>query len=393
MRWLTAWFNMGATPARRALLAVGASTPFFILFLSAHAWALREPDVRAGLQAEVMWMLQAVLTVTLLANVGVGLYLWPRRAQPDPVPGAVQVVCVSIATGFSSVAIAAGTFTSGTGLILLGALAVGLLLFEIAPVLLAYAGSVVALVVHDVGVQQGWWAYAPALRAHAFADGRPAWWLALWRQFMFMGGFITLIFLLLLSFASLDRLQAELARLSNTDGLTGLANRRRFMEVLRNEVARQARTGHPLCLVFIDADHFKDVNDTCGHQAGDAVLCEIGRLMMRCVRTPIDLACRLGGEEFALILPDTTLEQAMGVCTRLRAQLLAESFCESGKIFHVTLSMGLVEGQGLGMEALLALADEQLYRAKADGRDRICATRAPAVGEQGGAPDSQRDGP
>src|SRR5690606_37623964 len=135
MRWLTAWCNMGAAPARRALLAVGASTPFYILFLSAHAWALRAPDVAARLYAEVMWMLQAVLTGTLLANVAVGLYLWPRRAQPDPVPGAVQVVCVSIATGFSSVAIAAGTFTSGTGLILLGALAVGLLLFEIAPVL------------------------------------------------------------------------------------------------------------------------------------------------------------------------------------------------------------------------------------------------------------------
>lgn len=379
---LSARFNMGATPARRALLAVWASSPFFLLFLVAHGWALHTPDVRAALDAPVMWWLQGALLIALIANTAAGLYLWPRRDQPQAVPRATLLVCLAIAVGYTALTIAAGIFTSGMGLVLLGALAIGLLLFELRPVLTAYVGSVLALVTHDAGVQLGWWAYAPALRAQAFVDGQPAGWLDAWRQLVFFTSFTVLICLLLLAFDSLDRLIRRLSYLSNTDSLTGLANRRRFMEVLHREVARQGRTGHPLCLVLIDADHFKQVNDTHGHHAGDAVLRMLGKLMMACVRSPIDLASRLGGEEFALILPDTALEQGMAACTRLREQLAAQHFRDGGTAFRVTVSMGLVQGRGQSVEALLRLADEQLYRAKAAGRDRICHAEATS----GGAP-------
>jgi diguanylate cyclase (GGDEF)-like protein len=380
MQLLSKHFNMGSTPAWRALLAVGAASPSFGVLLLAYGWALASPEIRVGLDTGVVWALEIVMLIGLVINLIAGAYLWPRRASPEAVTKVVLPICLSIGLSFTFMAIAAGVFTSGTGLILLGVMAVGLLLFDLRPMLMVYAVCTLMLLGHDVGVQAGWWAYAPALRPEAFIDGEPAWWLAWWCQFIFIAGFAVFIFLLLLAFASLDRVIGQLSHLSYTDGLTGLANRRRFMEVLATEVARQSRTGQPLCLVLLDADHFKQVNDTHGHHAGDMVLRGLGKLLMGCVRSPIDLACRLGGEEFALILPDTTLAQARTVCMRLREQLAVTHFLEGGDAFRVTVSMGLVQGQGLGVEALMRQADEQLYRAKTQGRDRLCSAE-PLQGE------------
>lgn len=97
--------------------------------------------------------------------------------------------------------------------------------------------------------------------------------------------------------------------------------------------------------------------------------------MMVSVRSPTDLAARLGGEEFALILPDTRLEQAGAVCQRLREHVAAQQFGEEGQRFQVTLSLGVVEGRGQDIETWLRHADEQLYRAKAEGRDRLCSLK------------------
>jgi diguanylate cyclase (GGDEF)-like protein len=150
--------------------------------------------------------------------------------------------------------------------------------------------------------------------------------------------------------------------------------------VLGDEVARQRRTGQTLSLVLIDADHFKLVNDQYGDDMGDKVLRTLGKLLMACVRSPTDVACRLGGEEFALILPDTRHEQAEALCQRLREQLAQVGFDAGDHAFKVTLSMGLAEGRVLDAEHLLRKADQQLYRAKESGRDRVCV--ADALGDQ-----------
>jgi diguanylate cyclase (GGDEF)-like protein len=365
-------FIISSTPAWRVLLAVFASTPFFMVILVGHGLALGTPEIRAGLNPGVIVVLQALLMLAVSINVTVGLYMWPRRQLPDPVPVATQLVCFAIGWYFSAVTILAGTLTTGVDLVLLGVLAIGLLLFERQPMLISYVTCVSILVGHDLGVMLGWWPYAPALTPRVFAAGKPVWWFNVWRQFVFLVGSGVLFGLLLILFDRLDAITSKLSRLSFTDGLTGLANRRRFMEVLEDEVARQARTGQPLSLILIDADHFKQVNDQHGHLVGDDVLRAMGRLMMGCVRSPTDQACRIGGEEFALILPDTRSDQAEAVCMRLREQLAKEQFGDAARPFRVTVSMGLVQSAGQSTEKWLQLADQQLYRAKLTGRDRVC---------------------
>ena len=376
MRELLERFIISSTPAWRVLLAVFASTPFFLIMLIGHGAALGVPEIRAGLHPEIMLALQGLLTLAIAINMGVTLWLWPRRHLPDPVPVATLLVCLAIGVSYTVITILSGMFTTPANLVLMGVLAIGLLLFEMRPMVVAYAVSVLLLATQDLASLLGWWPYAPALSDRVMPGGSPVWWFWAWREFVFVVGYVVVLILLFLLFDRLDDLHAKLRRLSYTDGLTGLANRRRAMEVLHNEVARRDRTGQPLGLVLIDADHFKQVNDQHGHDMGDQVLRTLGRLMMSSVRSPTDVACRLGGEEFALILPDTGQAQTLAVCTRLREQLARQVFGKGDTAFKVTLSMGVVEGRGQDVARLLQQADQQLYRAKSTGRDRMCMLSA-----------------
>lgn len=369
-------FIVSSTPSWRVLLAVFSSTPFFLVVLVGHGLALNTPGMQEALNPWALWPLEGWLALATLVNLITAWRLWPHRDLPDAVPQATMLVCLAIGPSFTLIAILAGTFTTALNLVLLGVLAIGLLLFERRPMLIAYGTCVAIISAHDLGVILGWWVYAPAFKGQVMQGREPVWWFHIWRQFVFVASGVVMLGLLGLLFDRLDQVHAKLRRLSYTDGLTGLANRRRAMEVLHNEVARQARTGQPLSLVLIDADHFKQVNDQHGHDVGDQVLRTLGSLLLACVRSPTDVACRLGGEEFALILPDTRLDHVEAVCERLRQQLARRSFGHGNEAFKVTLSMGAVEGHGQGVESLLQQADQQLYRAKSTGRDRLCMAAA-----------------
>lgn len=284
-----------STPARRILLAVGASLPFFLLVLAIHEWALRSPAVSPYLDIGLVRAAQWPVLVSSAINLGVALWVWPRRDTRAMLTGATRVVCITIGLTYTLITILSGPYTAPPSLVLLGVLMVGLQLFERGPVALAFGACVALLLANDIGVLCGVWPYAPALRPALFQD--PAALLAWrgWRTVVFVGGFTVLMGLALMLFARVDQLHAKLEALSHTDPLTGLANRRRLMEALEAEVARQRRTGRPFCLVMVDADHFKRVNDRWGHQQGDEVLRVLGQLLMAGVRSPTDLAARLGG--------------------------------------------------------------------------------------------------
>jgi diguanylate cyclase (GGDEF)-like protein len=162
-------------------------------------------------------------------------------------------------------------------------------------------------------------------------------------------------------------LNSEVARLAASDGLTGLANRREFTAVLAKEVARAARSKDPLSLAVLDVDHFKVVNDTFGHLAGDEVLREVARAMTTQVRE-VDLVARYGGEEFAIILPNCSSMDALAVVERVRAAIEI-----AGTTARVTASAGIASmpGDSTDEEGLMAAADQALYRAKDAGRDRV----------------------
>lgn len=156
---------------------------------------------------------------------------------------------------------------------------------------------------------------------------------------------------------------------ASTDHLTGLANRRRFERQLEREVARTARHGRPFSLITIDIDHFKRINDTYGHEAGDEAIKSLARVLQQGTRG-IDLAARIGGEEFGVILTETSLPGAVEVAERLRMTLKSVEMAPVGQI---AASFGVAEcpSQAETARELLARADAALYEAKRDGRDRV----------------------
>ena len=172
------------------------------------------------------------------------------------------------------------------------------------------------------------------------------------------------------------RLHQQMLMMATTDGLTGLVNHRHFQEKADEEFVRIGRYPEPLSLLLLDIDHFKKVNDTYGHHAGDLVLRHIAAVLAASVRDQVDLVGRLGGEEFGVLLPETTLPAAREVAERVLAQMRAHEFVIDGQRFRVTLSIGMAPGQAGSGEDALREADANLYRAKSSGRDRVCGPDA-----------------
>ena len=164
----------------------------------------------------------------------------------------------------------------------------------------------------------------------------------------------------------------KLERLSETDGLTGLANRRHLMEALDVEEKRGTRYGHAFSLLMIDVDHFKKYNDTYGHQAGDVALARVGTVLKESIRD-VDRAGRYGGEEFAVVLPETPLAAALVVAERIRARMEGEKLPVKSGEASVTLSIGVAERPTHAATAaeIVAVADAALYDAKEEGRNKV----------------------
>lgn len=170
----------------------------------------------------------------------------------------------------------------------------------------------------------------------------------------------------------------ESFELAVTDGLTGLHNRRYMETHLATLVSDAARTGRDLSVLITDIDHFKAINDTYGHDAGDAVLKAVAARLKRNTRNA-DLACRLGGEEFLLILPDTALSGAYQIGERIRSRIASEAFqTGQGTRIRLTASVGIaaLDGENDTPESLVKRADNALYAAKRRGRNRIASSAA-----------------
>ncbi|CAG1022386.1 partial Phytochrome-like protein cph2, partial [Methylococcales bacterium] len=170
-------------------------------------------------------------------------------------------------------------------------------------------------------------------------------------------------------------LNQELERLSLYDQLTGLANRRNFDNTLERQFAWARRNKSPLSLIICDVDFFKIYNDSYGHQQGDDCLAKVGKVLAEQTRRPTDLACRYGGEEFTVILPETNLQGGREVAENLRQAIFSQAIPHSGSKVadRISLSLGVATYNGQFHQApeLTKAADGALYKAKQQGRNRV----------------------
>lgn len=212
------------------------------------------------------------------------------------------------------------------------------------------------------------------IQDHAIGEIRHHRWLAL--------GLVAAVSLLLLLAAWAGWVQRRLERQAFIDPLTGLSSRAWFDPILEEEQERARRDGSTFALVLFDLDHFKQINDQLGHEAGDRVLARVAELLRAELRKA-DVVCRWGGEELAVLMPETGLDEAQQMAERLRVEVGA-AFEE--EVLPVTISAGVaVWTPGEDSQAVMRRADSALYRAKSEGRNRISSTPLtpqPPAGEE-----------
>lgn len=165
----------------------------------------------------------------------------------------------------------------------------------------------------------------------------------------------------------------ELVTAATTDNLTKILNRRSFHELAEAALAHCSRSQEPVSLAIMDLDHFKNINDTYGHRAGDEVLASFAQKVRSMIR-PYDIFSRFGGEEFVLLLPGLSQNAAYGVLERIRTSIASSRFIQDHQDQSVTASVGLVSCSGLetyDLDTLYSKADALLYKAKSEGRNRV----------------------
>ncbi|OMH29527.1 hypothetical protein BGP75_19710 [Motiliproteus sp. MSK22-1] len=170
----------------------------------------------------------------------------------------------------------------------------------------------------------------------------------------------------------LRKANANLQQLANRDSLTDVFNRRRFMELANSSYALSRRSSTPLSLIMLDVDHFKQINDSYGHDSGDITLIELVAVCNDVLRE-VDVLGRIGGEEFAILLPDTEQHGAYSVAERLRKKIADISISYEDQQFGITVSMGIAElgEEGDTVHHLMKRADDALYQAKREGRNSV----------------------
>jgi len=181
---------------------------------------------------------------------------------------------------------------------------------------------------------------------------------------------------------SRTRAHRKLLHLATTDSLTSLANRTRFLDVFERERNHAVRNGTDLSLLLLDLDHFKHVNDNHGHDVGDEVLKYVSATIKHRLRKT-DLACRLGGEEFGVLLPGASLERAISIAETIRKNIADVPYTRADKLIRLSISIGAAEygDDGRDLESLYAIADGHLYKAKAAGRNRVRSREITRNGE------------
>ncbi|MBS2022559.1 MAG: GGDEF domain-containing protein [Deltaproteobacteria bacterium] len=368
-----------ATDPTKVIWCSVAMLPFAIGWLARLYILPRHPELSPYVNRSFIPVFLPFLWTQLLGHVAlvaIALVLRARgvRTASWLVHAEIQfwMICTSISL------YTVGPLTTPFIILIVALPVIGSLLFEARPLRLGLITMAVGFAL-GVGLPvAGVVPYGPFVGTAPYVEGRInlAWVLSFGGPSVF-----ATVFMLLIHTSLLQRLrdrQQELEHLSSTDVLTGLANRSVFYARLREEMARARRHKHGLCVLFIDADNFKAINDDFGHPTGDAVLVEVGRKVRDTLRQG-DIAARWGGEEFAILLSHTAIAEARLVADRLLVLSRTVRAGEGAMGRKLTVSIGLAQLRpGETAEELISRADAALYGAKHEGRDRVTVAQEPA---------------
>ncbi|MFP5441802.1 MAG: diguanylate cyclase [Gammaproteobacteria bacterium] len=362
------------SPVAKGTILLVFMIPLYLQYIGWSAYILQRED-RTAL-ADIVFLenqrpifIAFALGAFLLLAIG----LWLRKRRPQSV--LFQLVCANyygLTLLYCGYII--GTLNFVAGIIIVGAPVVGFILLERWVVYLSWAISLVSIVTLSYLGADGLLTYAPALVPPLPGDTANQ---VFWTTTTFFFAAPHLVALIVLADFLIARWrERELAfrTLSFTDALTGVHNRRSVLEILERETALRHRRGAPVGVVLLDLDHFKKINDTWGHPAGDLVLKTTAKVLSGCLRQS-DALGRFGGEEFLIVLPDTDLDGTRIIAERCRAELAATPVVTAkGERLQVSASFGIASNQRdpeISVDALIALADGALYRAKQAGRNRV----------------------
>lgn len=319
------------------------------------------------------WLLavHGALSALMAWLLGVAWCAWTRRWRAPAQPGLVRWTVWPGVLGVTALGLAYGLTDTPMAMVLMAQIVLARSVFtwaQLRPAVVAAFVLVAVVGLDRLGPGQD---LSPMLRAPVFSGEPMAPWWLWWTRITFAVAIGPHTAMMFFYAGVIARRQRALETLVSTDGLTGLLNRRAFLERFEREAHRQARSGRPLTLLMVDIDRFKLVNDRHGHPAGDSVLAEFGRVLREHTRERVDTAARYGGEEFLLLLPETDLAGGERVAAKVCDHLRQHTFQIDGAAFHVTASVGVAQVVEGHAEAALRLADNNLYDAKRAGRDRI----------------------
>lgn len=373
MLWLEGWLRQQRDVTACLVLST-LPLPLFLLFLLMPLIAAASPQWQHIYNPQLLPFSQSVLLLVIAALSGVAISCWRLRHDGEDLPVLPLVTVVVAFAGVITISLGYGYKDSPLMLLCLGMLVLVRALFKPAVYKAVFVAMGALFVCSEIAFWTDAFPYAPLLQSPIFIGEQLTPWWAFWLRLIYTMIAVPLVALFFLLAWIMQRERLALEALVRTDSLTGLANRREFLARFEVELHRHERRHKPLCLLLIDLDHFKRINDTWGHPAGDHVLRRMGELLRTSLRRDIDIAARFGGEEFVVLLPQTALPQGRAVAEHLSRQLEALEFFSGNAQFVVTQSVGLVQISGTDADHALRLADQNLYAAKQAGRNCVVAS-------------------
>ncbi|HET6786527.1 MAG TPA: diguanylate cyclase, partial [Aquabacterium sp.] len=295
-----------------------------------QAYAQSRPDVlRLYVPEQLQRVQQSLVGVMLWLLVLAGL-AWAWRDRNHRISRLMSYLCVTPVVWMLVVLWAGyGVLDTPMAMVTIASLVMARALFPLRVLMPGMVLGTLLVVADQAPTALGWRPIAPLLAAPVYSGEPMSWWWTVWLTVVLNVSVWPFIVGILYLFKSLAQRRAQLEHLASTDTLTGLFNRREFMGRLAQVSGRHEAGGQPLSLIMMDIDHFKRINDTFGHPAGDVVLERMGALLSAGVR-PGDVAARLGGEEFAVLMPQTTLAEASAVAGQLSESLRQINFVFDG---------------------------------------------------------------